>query len=282
MLKNLLLSLLSLVLLANSSMPVLAYKYTMPTNPLYKYSTPTNTYKYTTPTNPLYQYTDPKNPIYQYTTPENPLYKYTTPGVIYEDTGDPQNYDCTDNPFSDISGHPDEGYIIDLYCIGLLSGYPDGTFRPDATITRAEILKVSMMAAGLEPNEGSSDLNLYFSDLGGWEAPWVNTAFEFGIVEGYAGSDGYTYYYAPTNPVNRVEGIKLMLATFGIHPGEMTESSFTDVFGWMVPWVEVAYGLGIVDMPASGKFYPASSLTRGDAAMYLHRLISSFQSIDKS
>lgn len=263
MLKNLLLSLLSLVVLASAASPVSAYKYTMPTNPLYKFTTPTAPYKFTYP----------ENPLYKYTRPENPLYKYTTPGVIYEDSDDPQDYNCTDNPFSDIQGHPAEGYIIEMYCMGLLQGYPDGTFRPENTITRAEILKVAMMTSGLEPHEGSHELDLYFVDLGDWQAPWVNSAFELGIVEGYDGGDGFTYYYAPNNPVNRAEGIKVILATFGIYPGEITQSSFTDVSGWMVPWVEVAYGIGIVDMPSTEKFYPASSLTRADAAMYLYRLM---------
>lgn len=239
---------------------------------------PAMAYKYTFPTNPLYKYTTPTNPLYKYTTPTNPLYKYTTPGTIYEDDSDnSQDYYCDETPFTDVNGHPAEGYITDLYCMGLINGYPDGTFRPDNTITRAEVLKLTMMAGGLEPHEGTSDLDLYFVDLGDWQAPWVNTAFEFGVVEGYDAGDGYTYYYAPNNPVNRVEGVKLMLATFGIYPGEMTESSFTDVYGWMVPWVEVAYGIGMIDMPSSGKFYPAYSLTRGDAAMYLHRLMFAFE-----
>jgi hypothetical protein len=275
-LKNLSLSLLSLVLVATAAAPVSAYKFTIPSNPLYKYTIPSNPYKYTTPSNP-YKYTTPTNP-YKYTMPSNPLYKYTAPGTIYENsdtTDDQQEYDCITNSFNDISGHPAEEYIVELACMGILNGYSDGTFRPDNTITRAEILKISMMAAGLEPNGGTNELNLYFVDLGDWQAPWVNTAFELGIVEGYDSGDGINYYYAPNNSVNRAEGIKLMLATFGIYPGEMAQSSFTDVSGWMIPWVEVAYGIGIVDMPSSGKFYPASSLTRGDAATYLYRLVNS-------
>ena len=107
--------------------------------------------------------------------------------------------------------------------------------------------------------------------MGDWEVPWVNSAFEFGIINGYQSPDGFTYYYAPNNPVNRVEGIKIILATFGLQPGEITQSSFTDVSGWMIPWVEVAYGIGVIDMTSSAKFYPASPLTRADAAVYIHR-----------
>ncbi|MBD3157073.1 hypothetical protein GF369_04575 [Candidatus Peregrinibacteria bacterium] len=259
--------------------PTNPYKYTMPTNP-YRYSTPDNPYTYTTPTNP-YKYTQPDNPYryttptnpYKYTDPKNPLYKYTMPGGTYTDTDMQDDVACAQHPFTDIQGHPAESYIADLYCMGLVNGYIDGTFRPERTISRAELLKLSMMASGIEPHEDAYVKDAYFVDLVDWHIPWVNTGFELGIVEGYEGGDGFTYYYAPDNPVNRAEGIKLMLATFGVYPGDIQESSFVDVHGWMIPWIEVAYGLGIVDMNVSQRFYPADSLTRGDTARYIHRLI---------
>jgi len=279
-LKTFSLSLLAVVLLVGSVMPAMAYKYTKPTNPLYKYTHPSNSYKYTTPVN-SYKYTHPSGPYkytrltapYKYTHPENPLYKYTPLGVLYDNTDNQQNDECMDTPFSDIKGHPAEEYIKELYCMGLLTGYSDGTFRPNNTISRAEILKLSMMASGLEPSESSHKENAYFTDISDWQVPWVNSAFELGIVDGYQSLDGFTYYYAPNNPVNRAEGVKILLATFGFQPGEITKSSFNDVFGWMIPWVEVAYGVGIVDMPESGRFYPTGSLTRADTAMYVCRLL---------
>ena len=40
--------------------------------------------------------------------------------------------------YSDIAGHLDEKYVVGYSDLGLVSGYPDGTFRPDAILTRAE------------------------------------------------------------------------------------------------------------------------------------------------
>ena len=45
-------------------------------------------------------------------------------------------------PFSDTSGHWAEKYVRNLYFSGIMEGYPDGTFKPDAPITRAELAKV--------------------------------------------------------------------------------------------------------------------------------------------
>lgn len=50
--------------------------------------------------------------------------------------------DKVELPFSDVSGHWAEKYIRNVYFAGIMEGYPDGTFKPDAPITRAELAKV--------------------------------------------------------------------------------------------------------------------------------------------
>ena len=50
--------------------------------------------------------------------------------------------DKVELPFSDTEGHWAEKYIRNLYFSGIMEGYPDGTFKPDAPITRAELAKV--------------------------------------------------------------------------------------------------------------------------------------------
>lgn len=50
--------------------------------------------------------------------------------------------DKVELPFSDARGHWAEKYIRNLYFAGIMEGYPDGTFKPDAPITRAELAKV--------------------------------------------------------------------------------------------------------------------------------------------
>lgn len=50
--------------------------------------------------------------------------------------------DKVELPFSDTSGHWAEKYIRNLYFAGIMEGYPDGTFKPDAPITRGELAKV--------------------------------------------------------------------------------------------------------------------------------------------
>lgn len=49
-----------------------------------------------------------------------------------------------DLPFKDIKGHWAEDLIIKAYNEGWVKGYPDGTFRPDVMITRAEAIALLM------------------------------------------------------------------------------------------------------------------------------------------
>jgi len=43
------------------------------------------------------------------------------------------------HPFTDISGHWAEAWIEELYDQGITGGYPDGTYRPENRVTRAEM-----------------------------------------------------------------------------------------------------------------------------------------------
>ncbi len=55
-------------------------------------------------------------------------------------------------PFGDIKGHWAESLIIEAYEQGIIKGYPDGTFRPDAAMTRAEA--VALITAALKKAPG--------------------------------------------------------------------------------------------------------------------------------
>lgn len=55
--------------------------------------------------------------------------------------------------FNDISGHWAESTINKWANYGIISGYPDGTFKPDSPVTRAELAKILTLAFDLQPSE---------------------------------------------------------------------------------------------------------------------------------
>lgn len=80
----------------------------------------------------------------------------------------------------DIKGSWAENSIVKLVQMGAISGYPDETFRPDNTITRAEFCSVLVKALKLEPKTGK-----VFSDTAShWAKDMIATAAAYGIVKG--------------------------------------------------------------------------------------------------
>lgn len=71
--------------------------------------------------------------------------------------------------FSDTGGHWASGYIEALYNIGIINGYVDNTFRPDAPITRAEVVKVINGATGKIANRF-----LINSNISKYQVPFVD------------------------------------------------------------------------------------------------------------
>jgi len=89
---------------------------------------------------------------------------------------------------------------------GVIVGYTDGSYKPDATINRAEFLKIVMEGYGYAV-EGYSDCFLDVTDQ--WFAPYVCKAENLGIVSGYG--DGY---YKPDRDINFAEASKIVAEAF--------------------------------------------------------------------
>ena len=62
---------------------------------------------------------------------------------------------------SDITDHWAETVILWLVSLGVVGGYEDGTYRPEAGITRQEFAKMVVLAAGLSPMPNPSRLRGY-------------------------------------------------------------------------------------------------------------------------
>jgi hypothetical protein len=116
------------------------------------------------------------------------------------------------HPFSDIAGHWAESWMEELYDVGLTSGYPDRTYRPQNRVTRAEMAVFLLRAkhgAGYSPPAASGGA---FSDVSGhWAEDWIEQLAEEGITGGYP--DGT---YRPNNPVNRAEMAVFLVRAFDL------------------------------------------------------------------
>ena len=101
------------------------------------------------------------------------------------------------NTFSDVAkSHWAANYIGYMQQFGIITGYADGSFRPDTSVTRAEFAAIASRFERL--TEGTKS----FSDVPSshWAAKYINFAATRGWVNGYA--DGT---FRPNNSITRAE-----------------------------------------------------------------------------
>lgn len=120
----------------------------------------------------------------------------------------------SENNFSDVSADKWYNNAVSTLChMGVLGGYSDGTFRPNAPITRAEFAKI---AVSFSQANGSAVYS-YFTDVKttDWFAPYVTTAKDSGLIEGY--SDGS---FKPENRITRAEACAIVNRVLGRKPSK--------------------------------------------------------------
>lgn len=115
-----------------------------------------------------------------------------------------EKYWKTDNRYSDVKSTDwYNNAISTLSNMGIIDGYPDGTFRPNAGITRAEFAKIAVSFFKDNVRETIGDR---FSDIHGkWYTEYVNLANELAIVNGYP--DGT---FRPDNKIIRAESMTIV------------------------------------------------------------------------
>lgn len=97
-------------------------------------------------------------------------------------------------------------YIAQALGSGLISGYADGTFRPKASINRAELAAMIVRGLGLKTSEGHA---LFYADadqIPAWAKPYVAAAQEAGVMNGRGDNR-----FAPAASATRAEAVTVIL-----------------------------------------------------------------------
>ena len=168
--------------------------------------------------------------------------------------------------FPDIAGHYAKNHIDKLYAYGVISGYEDGTFRPDNAVTRAEF--ATMASNALEKACGYSlDRVQAFTDISGhWAEKFITKMVACGIVNGF---DEKTF--KPDQVITRGQASIIasnMLSYCGIQ--RRTSDGFPDTIGhYAENHIKSLKAFGVVNGYTDGLFRPDEEITRGQAAMYI-------------
>ena len=138
--------------------------------------------------------------------------------------------------------------------LGILDGYEDGSFKPEATVTRAEMAKIVCETLGYDSMGTSKTL---FDDVSPkhWAGGYISTAYGLGIINGYG--DGK---FGPEDTVTYEQAVKMVVCALGYEPMAANKG------GWPAGYTSVAASIGLTK--------GMSSSARGDIAVLMYNALT--------
>lgn len=115
--------------------------------------------------------------------------------------------------YSDVeAGTKTDEAVTILSNLNILKGYEDGTFKPDETVTRAEMAAIICRTLGYESQAESSKGTTVFNDVAGdhWASGYVNVAQAQGIINGYGNGQ-----FGPEDKVTYEQAVKMIVSALG-------------------------------------------------------------------
>ena len=201
---------------------------------------------------------------------------YTNPVKLYvtsESTKNTVEYTVTVDEglsFSDVnSGDWFYDNVMDAANNGYVSGYPDGTFKPNGSTTRAEFASMIAKAMGYESEPSDSDT--MFPDVPNdfWAKAAINFCAQNGIIEGY--DDGT---FKPNQTITRQEAAAILNNAFDLaEKYGISDEQFPDdgkIANWASDHVYAAKASGLMNGDKdTGNFRPTDTIKRCEAASIL-------------
>lgn len=178
--------------------------------------------------------------------------------------------------FSDVpTNHWAYKYIAEMVNRKVIDGYPDGKFRPNNTISRAEFAKIMVTASGIQAQKVNYSS---FSDVAtsNWASPFVEAVKDY--MTGYRTANGQ-YIFNPSAPALRediaIALVKLKGYEVNRLPDHSTlEAMFKDYAGISASardYVALAVENGLVSGYPDETFRPQATVTRAEATVMLWR-----------
>ena len=207
--------------------------------------------------------------------------------------------------FPDVDGHWAQAEIEQAVAAGWVDGYPDESFQPEKSITRAEFTKMLLDAIHLTP--GCETVNwmvehakIQVKGTGPWGTPntvdyepnlndmdthwlttqgWTEAALYSGMV---VPSDYNNGNFRPEKPIARYEIALMVTRALGqVYEAKAEEGlditlPFTDsetTLSWMKGYIRVASEAGVVKGYPDGSFQPNEASTRAEAVVMVQRML---------
>ena len=164
--------------------------------------------------------------------------------------------------YSDIAGEKCEGAVSVLSALGVVDGYENGTYKPEQTVTRAEMAKLVITALGMDSYATATKSS--YSDMANaqWAIPVVEYATNLGIIEGVGGGR-----FSPGNPVTYEQAATMIVRAIGFTT-DCNEMNGT----WPAIYVQKATALGLFENVEGNNY--GTGANRGDVAIMLYNALN--------
>ncbi|WP_409345199.1 S-layer homology domain-containing protein [Paenibacillus sp. MBLB4367] len=150
---------------------------------------------------------------------------------------------------------------------GYVSGYPDGNFKPDDNMTRAELAALLAKAVHRDGTQTTGK----FDDLpdSHWAFAAIGRVASMGLMTGYP--DGG---FRPDAPVTRAE-MAVIAAKLTVGKESARQISFPDITGhWAENAILAATVAGYLNGYEDGTFRPEKRLSRAEAVVIINKMLN--------
>lgn len=122
---------------------------------------------------------------------------------------------------SDLGDYKYADAVKKLVGLGIINGYPDGTFKPTGNITRAEFAKVVVTALGYSDAATASGEAKFSDVVGHWALGYVNVASSLGIINGVGAGK-----FNPDANVKYEEAVTMIVRALGYEPAAKSSGGY--------------------------------------------------------
>ena len=158
--------------------------------------------------------------------------------------------------------------VEEVKAIAYIKGYPDGTFKPQANVTRAEAAQMFATLLNGGANFGTSQATKFSDASDDWYSKAINYVVGKGLISGYPNGT-----FKPNESITRAEFAQMIS---GYVKNEKTSSSdFKDVKDhWAKDAIDKLYGNKNVNGYPDGSFKPNAKITRAEAVTILNSVFN--------
>ncbi|MGD0621358.1 MAG: S-layer homology domain-containing protein [Thermacetogeniaceae bacterium] len=172
------------------------------------------------------------------------------------------------NGLKDIKGNWAAPEIEKALSTGYVKGYPDGSFRPNGGVTRAEFVAMVDSAFQVAAGQGKNS----FKDVRSkdWFAKDVQSALAAGFVSGYP--DGT---FRPQQAVNRQEAASMMAKLLNLNGGEnLNFFDANQIDNWAKPSIAGLLAKGVMTGYPGNTFCPKKVIDRAEAVVMINKALA--------